>query len=158
LGLSVRRAQLSLLNSAELRWLEKFNPDQPRVPAGLREGGQWTAEGGGMPVTPGTPTDGETMDNTRQVDISSSPEDLATSTVGVDSAAEASVRDIQLVDMRYSVTIDYSNALTGISTIDNATKALSETLGTIPATGLCADIQSAGGRLLPPPQLNGHVH
>jgi hypothetical protein len=31
--------------------------------------------------------------------------------------------------MRNSVTIDYSRALTGISTIDNATKTLSETLG-----------------------------
>ncbi len=54
----LQRAQASL---AHLRWLvadlkfdltlralrRKYSPDQPRVPAGSREGGQWTDAGGG---------------------------------------------------------------------------------------------------------------
>jgi hypothetical protein len=28
--------------------LQKYNPDQPRVPAGNRGGGQWTSGGGGV--------------------------------------------------------------------------------------------------------------
>jgi hypothetical protein len=38
----------------------KYSPDQPRVPAGVPEGGQWTAEGGAGgrgPVSDGTPRD-----------------------------------------------------------------------------------------------------
>lgn len=30
---------------------QKYRPDQPRVPAGSREGGQWTYEGGASPVS-----------------------------------------------------------------------------------------------------------
>lgn len=30
----------------------KYSPDQPRVPAGNRDGGQWTGEGGGAASTP----------------------------------------------------------------------------------------------------------
>jgi len=54
----LRRAQARL---AHLRWLvadltfdfvmrrlaRKYSPDQPRVPAGSREGGRWTDAGGG---------------------------------------------------------------------------------------------------------------
>jgi hypothetical protein len=33
-----------------------FNPDQPRVPAGQHEGGQWTSEGGGGGISGGEPS------------------------------------------------------------------------------------------------------
>jgi hypothetical protein len=38
--LEVRRLRIALL-------LRRFNPSQPRVPAGNPDGGQWTSEGGG---------------------------------------------------------------------------------------------------------------
>jgi hypothetical protein len=38
------------LDCLRARWLRKYNPDQPRVPAGNPDGGQWTNEGGGASV------------------------------------------------------------------------------------------------------------
>ncbi len=49
-----------------LRILHKtgFNPDEPRVPAGSPDGGQWTAEGGGSPsAVPGAVLSDATPDN-----------------------------------------------------------------------------------------------
>jgi len=40
----------------------KYRPDQPRVPAGVREGGRWMADGSGSGA--GTPSDGSTSGNT----------------------------------------------------------------------------------------------
>jgi hypothetical protein len=34
-------------NFVNRRYKANFNPDQPRVPAGNPDGGQWTSEGGG---------------------------------------------------------------------------------------------------------------
>lgn len=70
------------------RYLRKanFDPNQPRVPAGNPDGGQWTDVGG----------------------------EQAT--------------DFSAVRRSSRVSIDYSEALTGISTIDDTTKALSKTL------------------------------
>lgn len=48
--------------------------------------------------------------------------------VSIDSIGIPNSQDIQRVASRKAVSLDYSRALTGISTIDNATKALSETL------------------------------
>ena len=42
----------------------KYSPDQPRVPAGSREGGQWTSEGGGegRQKQPPSPTQASTIE------------------------------------------------------------------------------------------------
>ena len=121
IGISVRRAQLSLLEAAEIRWREKFNPDQPRVPAGYREGGQWTDSGDGTPAGAGAPATNEPSDNTWQAILSSVP--LSSSVV-----AENPDANVEFVTAKNAISIDYSVALTGISTIDDATKILSETL------------------------------
>jgi hypothetical protein len=73
-----------------------FNPDQPRVPAGNADGGQWTDADGGY---------------TRSVSV----ELLGDLSAGLQLSAS-------------QLSIDYSAALTGISTIDETTKSLSETL------------------------------
>jgi hypothetical protein len=41
--LEILRAIHELMGSA----VRKFDPDQPRVPSGNRDGGRWTSEGGG---------------------------------------------------------------------------------------------------------------
>ena len=104
--LAAARSELLLIKAALHARRMKFNPDQPRVPAGQREGGQWTSVGGA----------GGSSDNTRRVDAS------------IGSIGASSDQDIQPIASKKVVTLDYSRALTGISTIDNATKALSETL------------------------------
>ena len=43
----------SLLYEPFQIWVRKYNPDQPRVPAGNSDGGQWTDEGGSGGVTGG---------------------------------------------------------------------------------------------------------
>lgn len=35
------------LDASSIETLEKYNPDQPRVPAGNSDGGQWTSDGSG---------------------------------------------------------------------------------------------------------------
>jgi hypothetical protein len=80
------------LRFGQAAWLRKlarkanFDPNQPRVPVGNPDGGQWTSEG------------------------------------------SSQATDFSAVRRSNRVSIDYSDALTGISTIDNTTKALSETL------------------------------
>ena len=46
-----RRAAIATIDRAmgAYRLLRKYSPDQPRVPAGSREGGQWTSGGGDPP-------------------------------------------------------------------------------------------------------------
>ncbi len=43
--------------------LHKFDPDQPRVPAGNSDGGQWTSEGGSGPSREGVPSNSQTQDD-----------------------------------------------------------------------------------------------
>jgi hypothetical protein len=45
--LAALRVKLALMRFEELRRKAGFNPDQPRVPAGNPDGGQWTSGGGG---------------------------------------------------------------------------------------------------------------
>jgi hypothetical protein len=45
--LAALRVKLALLRFEELHRKAGFNPDQPRVPAGNPDGGQWTGDGGG---------------------------------------------------------------------------------------------------------------
>ena len=46
---SLARAQLEVRGLRLARALKRFNPSQPRVPAGHPDGGQWTDGGGGTP-------------------------------------------------------------------------------------------------------------
>ena len=85
----------------------KYDPNQPRVPAGNSDGGQWTSGGG---------------DIARAVFIDGGEASDETTFGPLDPG-------FQLVAS--AVTIDYSDALTGISTIDDTTKKLSETLGRV---------------------------
>jgi hypothetical protein len=91
-----------------------FNPNQPRVPAGSREGGQWTHDGG-----EGSRYDGST-----------SPTRVANAIGGAsppimnDATPDPIVSGAQYAQTL--INIDTS-ALTGISTIDNTTKKLAST-------------------------------
>jgi hypothetical protein len=91
----------------ELEHRAGFNPNQPRVPGGNPDGGQWTNDGGSAPSRLVAYADAET--------VSPNPDNPA----------------VQLVASR--VIVDYSEALTGISRIDDTTKALIGTLGTVVA-------------------------
>jgi hypothetical protein len=88
-----------------------FNPNQPRVPADNSDGGQWTNEGGGV-------------GRARFADASGA----STSPVMSDATPDPIRVGAQYAQASTRVAIDYSRALTGISTIDNTTKALSQTL------------------------------
>lgn len=105
---------------------DKIQPDQARVPAGSRDGGQWTTEGGGGGSGSGGGGSGGSErlyadENTGSVHVSTDESDTDSHSNGV--------FDIEFVGSRTIVSIDYSRALTGISTIDDTTKKLSETLG-----------------------------
>ena len=125
---AIRHAQLSLLMSAYLRWRTKYRPDQARVPAGSRDGGQWTTEGGDSESGTGTGSGGIGGSERLYADENTGSVHVSTDESDTDSHSNG-VFDIEFVGSRTSVTIDYSRALTGISTIDDTTKKLSETLG-----------------------------
>jgi hypothetical protein len=103
------RFELSMLRHAQaLR--RKYDPGQPRVPAGNPDGGRWTRVLGGagsMLLGVGS--------------LSSEPGQVLSDAVD----------DPLVVGGQYAqaqVSIDYSAALTGFSTVDEATKDLSRTL------------------------------
>jgi hypothetical protein len=93
-----------------------FNPNQPRVPAGNPDGGQWTNGDSGS------------VARVRPVGVSEFPEALPESAVMNDANPGFTRVADRFPQNRSRVEIDYSRALTGISTIDETTKALSETL------------------------------
>jgi hypothetical protein len=105
------RFELLLIKYGRQAHRIKFNPNQPRVPAGQSEGGQWTTSVGSDASA--------SSQNTRRVDVSARP---------FGTPVNAAKPEIQPIASRKIVTLDYSRALTGISTIDNATKTLSESL------------------------------
>jgi hypothetical protein len=117
---AVRLAQLSILRSAEARFKANFNPNQPRVPEGQREGGQWTSDGGAIGGAARLQNDAETG---RRVSVSSR---IRPSRPGGRAAILATSPLPQAPNA--NINIDYSRALTGISNIDDVTKSLSETL------------------------------
>lgn len=110
-NLTAARAELFSIKKLLRARRIKFSPDQPRVPAGQREGGQWTNSGGSAAA-------GQ-RENVGHVDVSFD---------SIDAAVDGANQNVQQIASRKVVTLDYSRALTGISTIDNATKALSESL------------------------------
>jgi hypothetical protein len=102
--LAALRFEHAMLRHAWALHSLKYDPNQPRVPAGNVDGGQWTRIGGGLLSISGS--------------LDSEPGEAAG-----DESLDATGADGPL-----SVNIDYSGALTGISTVDNATKELSQTL------------------------------
>ena len=87
-----------------------FKPNQPRVPAGNPDGGQWTSERGSG--------DGGSVANFGAGGSEATSSDSLSS-------------DVHRVASK--VTIDYSEALTGISNIDDTTKDLVDTLAIVVA-------------------------
>lgn len=117
---AVRRAQLSILASADARFKANFNPNQPRVLAGQREGGQWTDDGGAGSGAARSTTGGG---GPRRVVVSGhSLPQRAGGRAAILAASPLSGPPNSIV------SIDYSRALTGISNIDDVTKSLSEAL------------------------------
>jgi hypothetical protein len=113
--LRLRSELLSLRAELKFRrflWSLKagFNPHQPRVPAGNPNGGQWTSERGSG-------------------DVGSAVNFGAGGSEGTSSDSISS--DVHRVASK--VTIDYSEALTGISNIDDTTKDLVDTLAIVVA-------------------------
>lgn len=102
--LAALRFEHSMLRHARALRGMKYDPGQPRVPAGNTDGGQWTRIGGGLPSIGGA-LDSEAGETTGEESLDA---------VGADGPL--------------SVSIDYSAALTGISTVDNTTRELSQTL------------------------------
>jgi hypothetical protein len=82
-----------------------YNPDQPRVPAGNPEGGQWTSND-------------ESIQGSVFVDASDFDP----------SGPNPFIPELRYVASGTQVTIDFADALTGIESIDDTTRALCETL------------------------------
>jgi hypothetical protein len=104
------QGRLALYEALEER--AGFNPNQPRVPAGSRDGGQWTSgrgSSGGSGLV-------------AYADVGEDPE-----------AASPNPLNPEVQFVAAKVTIDYSDALTGISRIDDTTKALVGTLAAVVA-------------------------
>ena len=85
-----------------------FNPNQPRLPAGGPDGGQWTDEGGG----------------TTRVRAADARITL-TSPVMSDALPDPVIPGVMYAQTRIDIE---TSALTGISTIDDTTKKLTSTL------------------------------
>jgi hypothetical protein len=115
------RHKLALINiEGEHRlalYRSHFNPNQPRVPAGHSDGGQWTPEGA---VSPGS--------------ANSSREEPSLSVwlghFKTDPDSDTGIPEVQ----QASAHLEFDDWQTGISTIDNTTKALMDILNQTVAT------------------------
>jgi hypothetical protein len=113
-----------LLGGPPLHRKGGFDPNQPRVPAGNSDGGRWT-DGDGTadsilkPISTGVLGIAEVLVDSLGI---------KPTTDYLDDETDFIQDNLQLIASKKIVTIDYSRALTGISTIDDTTKALSETL------------------------------
>jgi hypothetical protein len=117
---NARRA-LAPPNAQSASVVQKYNADQPRVPAGKPDGGQWTKDFDGSPSSPESALADATAD--RHTNGRTQHAALETGTRTDATAAATAVR--------YAATlppyIDPS-ALTGISQIDDVTKRLAQIL------------------------------
>jgi dihydroxyacetone kinase DhaKLM complex PTS-EIIA-like component DhaM len=113
--LAALRFELSMVRHAQaLR--KKYDPSQPRVPAGSRTGGQWTNGSNGVGVF-----------------VFQNPN--AVPTLGLvlsDEMPDPLIEGAQYAQA--NITIDYSAALTGLSNVDSTTKELSRALAQTMAT------------------------
>lgn len=105
----------------------KYRPDQPRVPAGSREGGQWTYDGGGgtshREASPSSNV-GAGTSRVRPADESS----VLGSAIMSDANPDPIIPGAQYAQT--PINIDAS-ALTGISSIDDTTRQLANTLARV---------------------------
>jgi hypothetical protein len=103
-----------------------FNPNQPRLPAGRREGGQWTSEGGGSAARPGAGggAGAGTSARVRLADARNVPG----SAVMSDATPDPIIPGAQYAQTRIKVE---TSALTGISSIDDTTMRLANTLARV---------------------------
>jgi hypothetical protein len=128
--------ELPALVMAELQSeLKKYNPDQPRVPAGNRDGGQWTSGNEAGSETPSvsasSPVTGATDASVDAVtSVSEKPARYAALETGTVTDETAGVSPNHRQGVRYAgtaVEIDAS-ALTGLDNIDETTKKLAKIL------------------------------
>jgi hypothetical protein len=94
-----------------------FNPNQPRVPAGHPDGGQWTSESAGA-VGSG------------RSDLGEQPPSVWSAHFRADADSDTSMPEVQ----NASTDIEFEDWPTGISTIDDTTTALLEILNRTVAT------------------------
>jgi hypothetical protein len=109
--LAAARFESAFLRYGEMLRKAGFNPNQPRVPAGNPDGGQWTSEGGDT-------TRARLADAGRTLD----------SIVMSDASPDPIIPGTQYAQTQ--ITIDPS-ALTGFSNIDDITKRLTVTLADV---------------------------
>ncbi|MGV3635314.1 MAG: hypothetical protein ACO1NY_13270 [Pseudorhodoplanes sp.] len=115
---ALRFEHAMLRHAVALRRL-KYDPNQPRVPAGNADGGQWTRDSGTGPLT--------SVSNRVDASIFRDPaESLPPGFVLSDATFDPLIEGAQYVQAQ--IAIDSSNALTGISAVDSATKGLSRVL------------------------------
>jgi hypothetical protein len=116
--LAATRFEKALVKYADVYRKGGFNPDQPRVLAGSREGGRWTSD------TSDASGSRESDSPVRLADAS----DVLPSTVMSDATP-----DPIIPGARYAQTpVNFdTSALTGISTVDDTTKRLAITLARV---------------------------
>lgn len=126
--LAALRVQAAILRHAHVCRKAGFNPSQPRVPAGSREGGQWTDTGGRSPSRPragdNAGTGGDAAKPARPVDISN----ILGSGVMSDASPDPVIPGAQYAQTRVEIE---TSALTGISSIDDTTIRLANTLARV---------------------------
>lgn len=113
-SLAARRFQLAYARHVQALIKAGFNPDQPRVPAGNPDGGQWTS-GGGIPA---------------RVRLADASPVASPGPVMSDATPDPIRPGAQYAAGPTQITI-HPSALTGISTIDGTTKKLVSTLATV---------------------------
>jgi len=126
--LAAARFQITLIRHAYACRKAGFNPDQPRVPRGNPDGGQWTAEGGDeMPATTvrtRSPNDAGSESSITSVDGVS----ISDSRVISDASPDPMVPGAQYAQTRINIE---TSALTGIQRIDDTTMKLANTLARV---------------------------
>ena len=100
-------------------YARKYSPNQPRVPAGSREGGQWTG-GNGVSIS----VDNGSLPRVRVADAGM----IANPTVMSDATPDPIIPSAQYAQTQININ---TSALTGISSIDGTTKRLANTLARV---------------------------
>ena len=106
------RRELELVKREYYARKAGFNPNQPRVPVGNSDGGQWTSGGGGSAT------------QVRLADASN----ILGSLVMSDASPDPIIPGAQYAQTEITI---HPSALTGMSTIDDTTKKLASTLATV---------------------------
>jgi hypothetical protein len=108
-------------------YARKYRPDQPRVPAGSREGGQWTDDGGSDGSSGGgdaSPNGNTSTSRARLADANN----ISDPTVMSDASPDPIIPGAQYAQTQIVIK---PSALTGISSVDEKTKLLANTLARV---------------------------